>query len=455
MLNAVRQIPPERALALYTEHLAHVLRGIEAALATSGFEAAVFPYGSYRSKSRYDDQDFPFRSAPHAEYLLPLGEPEAVLVVRPGKAPALFRRAQTSFWEKPAPFAHPWMLDARAFEVRTFDDAETLLAAVVTLAGEKAAVVGEDASVASRFPAEHRDPAPFVTALHELRTRKTAWEIEALAVAGARAAAGHRAVAEAFFAGRRSELDLHLVYLAATAQDDSETPYKNIVALGRNASILHHISYGRTATEDRSLLVDAGAPHAGYGSDITRTWVRRDRAGTAAAWSDLVGAVDRMQLALVAAAKPGLDYEALHDACHDQLASILIEHGLAKGAPKDLVSSGVTRAFFPHGLGHHLGLQTHDVAGKPRPPRAENRYLRNTRTIENGQVFTIEPGLYFIDALLGPLRKAAAGDLVLWSEVERLSPFGGVRIEDNIAIVDGAPRNLTRGAIPQGDGSGL
>ena len=439
--------------ALYTEHLAHVLRGTETALETSGFEAAVFPYGSYRSKSRYDDQDFPFRAAPHAEYVLPLGEPDAVLVVRPGRAPALFRRAQTSFWEKPAPFAHGWMLES--FEVRTFDDAETLLAAVVTLAGEKAAVVGEDATVARRFPNEHRDPTAVVTALHELRTRKTAWEIEALAVAGARAAAGHRAVAEAFFAGRRSELDLHLVYLAATAQDDSETPYKNIVALGRNASILHHIAYGRTATEDRSLLVDAGAPHAGYGSDITRTWVRRDRAGAAAAWADLVGAIGRMQLALIAAATPGVDYEALHDSCHQQLATILVEHRLAKGAPEALVTSGVTRAFFPHGLGHHLGLQTHDVAGKPRPPRPENRYLRNTRTIENGQVFTIEPGLYFIEALLEPLRKTPAGEQVLWAEVERLSPFGGVRIEDNIAIVEGAPRNLTRSAIPQGDGSGL
>ena len=79
---------------------------------------------------------------------------------------------------------------------------------------------------------------------------------------------------KAFDGGARSELELHLAYLGATRQDDQETPYKNIVALGRNAAMLHHVSYGRDATRAESLLVDAGASYLGYCSDITRTWAR-------------------------------------------------------------------------------------------------------------------------------------------------------------------------------------
>jgi Xaa-Pro dipeptidase len=110
----------------------------------------------------------------------------------------------------------------------------------------------------------------------------------------------------------------------------------------------------------------------------------------------------------------------------------------------------VTRAFFPHGLGHSLGLQTHDVGCGLRPPRGDNPFLRNTSDVAVGQVFTIEPGVYFIEALLGPLRTSVAAGLVDWSLVEALAPLGGVRIEDDLHVVGGAPaaRNLTREHLP-------
>ena len=84
---------------------------------------------------------------------------------------------------------------------------------------------------------------------------------------------------------------------------------------------------------------------------------------------------------------------------------------------------------------------------KPRPPRPENRFLRNTSQIEVGQVFTIEPGLYFIEGLLGPLRAGSHSGLVDWRLVDELAPFGGIRIEDNVVVQAGGIRNLTREAF--------
>ena len=207
--------------------------------------------------------------------------------------------------------------------------------------------------------------------------------------------------------------------------------------------MLHYIAYEtRKVIGDTSLLVDAGARYLGYGSDITRTYAR----GTSPAarrFAELVAALDRVQQQICAAVRPGRAYEDLHDEAHRLVAAMLVDVGLATGSADALVADGVTRALFPHGLGHSLGVVTHDVGMKLVPPRADNKYLRNTSTIEIGQVFTIEPGLYFIDALVEPLRGKAPLD---WKLVDELRPFGGIRIEDNVVVQERGIRNLTREA---------
>jgi Xaa-Pro dipeptidase len=182
-----------------------------------------------------------------------------------------------------------------------------------------------------------------------------------------------------------------------------------------------------------------------------RTWVKGTGA-SASAFAQLVAGVEAMQQRLCAAVRVGMPYEALHDESHRQVGAILREVGVVTASAEEAVSSGLTRAFYPHGLGHSLGLQTHDVGCGLRAPRGDNPFLRNTTDVAVGQVFTIEPGIYFIEALLAPLRNKPEGKLVSWKMVEALSPLGGVRIEDDVVVHAGGVRNLTREQLPVGGG---
>ncbi|MBL8842323.1 MAG: M24 family metallopeptidase, partial [Planctomycetes bacterium] len=246
-----------------------------------------------------------------------------------------------------------------------------------------------------------------------------------------------------------SEFELHLAYLRATGQDDPETPYKNIVALGKNAATLHHVGYGRSKSRAQTLLLDAGAKCLGYDSDITRTAVKGSGAA-AMAFGQLAAGLEALQLQLCAAATPGRPYEELHEQAHELLAPLLRTVGIAKASAAELVANGTTRKFLPHGLGHSLGLQTHDVGCRNVQPKANNPWLRNTTRIEEGQVFTVEPGVYFIDHLLADLRASPAGSSIDWALVEALTPFGGVRVEDDLVVRAKECENLTRDYLPDG-----
>ena len=434
--------------ALYAAHVTALESQYAQCLEAHGFAAVVIHGGIARKRSDFDDQYWSLRPTPHLQHWAPVAEPDAALLVAPGRRAVLSRVPSTSFWEAPA------APESTHFEAHFTHLAPTSADALKDhLPPGAVAFVGEDRAQAARWgiPEDRVNPEGLLKSLDALRTRKSAYERACLAEANRRAAPGHAALRDAFFAGAESELDLHLAYLRATGQDDPETPYKNIIATDRNAATLHHIAYGRARGRRAiTLLVDAGATCLGYCSDITRTWVRPDGSDAADRFAALVSAVDAMQRSLCAEAAPGLRYEALHDRAHDALGAVLAAHGLLRCSAEEAVASGVTRAILPHGLGHSLGLQCHDVGCAVLKPRADNPFLRNTSVIEAGQVFTIEPGAYFIEGLLRPLREGPHGGLVRWDVVDALAPYGGVRIEDDVYVTGDAARpleNFTRDAL--------
>ncbi|MDF2696423.1 MAG: Xaa-Pro dipeptidase PepQ [Labilithrix sp.] len=431
--------------ALYADHVAHQERVYASALNEAGYDAVVVHSGTAQKKTSFDDAYWPLRPTPFFHHWVALYEPGCFLVVEAGTKTRLFWPAAQDFWERPAPpestaFMH--VLDVRR------------VATPELPAGKRVAWIGDDIARAEALGiAEvHRNPAALLAALDRLRTTKTAYEIACLVEANRRAALGHEAVRRVFAEGEHSELDLHLLYLRTTRQDDPETPYKNIVATGRNASILHHVSYGRDATRAESLLLDAGATCLGYCSDITRTWMKTGGVASES-FIAILSAMEAMQKRLVARIVVGAPYEELHDESHRQVSAILKESGLVKASAEEIDGKGISRVFYPHGLGHSLGLQTHDVGCAVMKPRGDNPFLRNTSTIAEGQVFTIEPGLYFVDTLLGELRNKPEGKLVDWNLVEALSPLGGIRIEDDVLVTSAGPRNFTREVLPVGGGT--
>ena len=437
---------------LFADHVTDLARRYAEVLTASAYDGVVIHSGSPKSRTDFDDQYWPLRPTPHFQHWVPLAQADCAIVFVSGKPPTLVWTRSDSIWETPVrPETDHF---ATAFTIERPDSPDKVRALVPP---GRIAFIGEDKARAASwgFDASLVNPAELVGPLDRLRTVKSAYEVLCLAEANRRAALGHEALRRAFAGSDRSELDLHLLFLGATGQDDPETPYKNIVALGEAAAVLHHIDYKKrpTSRAAESLLVDAGATYQGYCSDITRTWWKGTGA-TLSAFAGLVDGVEAMQQRLCAAVRLGIGYETLHEESHRGVAAILRSIGVIKASEEEAMAAGLTRTFYPHGLGHSLGLQCHDVGCALIKPKPENPYLRNTSTIVPGQTFTIEPGVYFIDGLLDSLRESEHAKLVDFALVDALRPLGGVRIEDDLVVLaEGskeAARNLTREHLPVG-----
>jgi Xaa-Pro dipeptidase len=302
----------------------------------------------------------------------------------------------------------------------------------------------------TNLPVADVNPQQLLNQIHYGRAYKTSFEVDCIGRATQIGVRGHLAARDAYRNGA-SEYAIHQAYLLASQQNETELPYSNIVAQNEHAGVLHYQHHDRQPPAHRwSFLIDAGGKFRGYASDITRTYAADDDSDFAA----LVAALDQRQQQLIASIKPGLNYLALHESMHRAIGELLAEFEFVSCSGAEAFESGITDAFIPHGLGHLIGLQTHDVAGHmvspdggTRPPPERYGALRLTRDIAADQVFTIEPGLYFIPMLLDELRAQPAGRRVNWPVVERYLRFGGIRIEDNIHVTADGPVNLTRDAF--------
>jgi Xaa-Pro dipeptidase len=422
-------------------HVAERQRKAEAALAASGFDALLVSSGKPFTYFA-DDQDPPHRPTPHFAHWTPLAGPHHLLLVRPATKPRLVRFAPEDYWYEQAPLGSPFWADAFDLsEVGTKEAAWELAASP-----GRVAYVGNETDEAQAHGVAACNPPELVARLDWDRSFKTAYEVACIEEAERVAGRGHRAARAAFEAGG-SELAIHHAYLAACGRTEEELPYTTIIGLDEKGATLHYTAK-RTIPNGRNLLIDAGARHLGYASDITRTWTRPS---APARFRELVRGMDELQQELCRDVRPGLPYAELHAAAHARIGDVLHASGVLRVSGHEAAERGLTRPFFPHGLGHFLGLQVHDVAGHQRepaggtnPPSPSHPYLRTTRTIEEGQVFTIEPGLYFIEMLLREHRGGADAAAFDWKLVDELAPCGGIRIEDNVVVTADGHRNLTR-----------
>jgi len=430
----------------YAAHLAGLQHEAEAALARTGFDALLIASG-VEKYAFLDDRPYLFQPNPHFKHWLPLtNHPYSWIVIRPGHKPRVVYYQPDDYWHvPPSDPSGEWVQHVELVVISEPGDAVDHL----KLPG-RLAIVGEADVALGEF--KPNNPPELLNLLHWRRACKSGWELEQMRAASRRAAPGHIAARDAFLTGA-SEIEIHRAYLEATGHTDRDLPYSNIVALNEHCAVLHY-QYQDTQrpAESRSFLIDAGAQVNGYASDITRTWSR----GNDADFDALLAAMEEAQLALVDEVRNGVDYRDIHLSTHRRVAQILAAQGIVRNMSAEaIVAEGVSSTFFPHGIGHLLGLQVHDIGGfmaseeggtLPKP--AGHPFLRLTRPLQPGMVVTIEPGLYFIPTLLKKLRASPAGGNVDWAKVEHLARFGGIRIEDDVACrAEGAPENLTRDAF--------
>jgi Xaa-Pro dipeptidase len=428
--------------ALYPQHLDTLQQRTAQALQRGGFDHLVVPSGTLHYHL-FDDRDYPYAVNPQFKAWAPLTRnPGSWLVATPGERPKLVYLQPFDYWhavpEDPAGY---WTGHFDIVVIRKPEEALQHLPRDAT----RCAILGEAQSALGDYAPNN--PQAVVAHLEYHRAYKTPYEIAMMREASRVGVRAHRAAERAFRAGA-SEFGIHLVYCQAALQDANDLPYNNIVALNEHCAVLHYTERDRLPPKaPRSFLIDAGASFHGYASDITRTYAY----DTGSDFQALIDAVDVAQQAMCAQVRSGFDYRQLHLDAHLSLARILRDFRLINVSPEVAVETGVSSAFFPHGIGHGIGLQVHDVAGFAESDRggtiakpAGHPYLRLTRTLEPGMVVTIEPGLYFIDMLLEELKDKGLGPSVNWERVAEFKPHGGIRIEDDVACTDDEPLNLTR-----------
>ncbi|MFK8014273.1 MAG: Xaa-Pro dipeptidase [Gammaproteobacteria bacterium] len=428
----------------YDAHLRTQTARYDHALDKAGFDAAVV-YSGRPSMLFLDDNVYPFKVNPLFKAWLPVTDaPDSFVVYSGGKTPRLIYCQPVDYWH--AVPSDPDGFWAHGFDVHVIRSVEEARA---LMPGGRVAFLGDAPDDVRAFNFDEHNPDSMLNPLHYARACKTDYEMDCLAAATEIGVTGHLAARDSFYNGG-SELDIHNAYLAATALTEYDLPYTNIIALNDHTAVLHYTHHDRDKpTDSHSFLIDAGGQFHGYASDITRTYARVKNP-----FANLIEAVDSVQQGLCNAIAPGVDYVALHRRAVLELAEVLVAADVIRCTAQESVESGLATRFFPHGLGHFLGLQVHDVGGfmgdedgtHVAPPEAYPT-LRLTRTVHTGHVMTIEPGLYFIAQLLEPIRDEALGKHVNWPLVDQLYPYGGIRIEDNVVVTEDGVRNLTRDAF--------
>ena len=262
-----------------------------------------------------------------------------------------------------------------------------------------------------------------------------------------------RATAQGFAAARKflrpgvTERALQIELEAAFYRGGADrTGYGTVVGSGPNSAVMHFAPSQRKVGRGEFVLIDAGAEVERYVIDVTRTFVAGGK--PSAFQRDLFSLVLAVEEAAITRCRPGAEWKEIHLQAATELTAGLVDMGVMRGAAESLVEQGAHTLFFPHGLGHLVGLGVRDASGSlPGRIKDESPALKNLRMdlpLAPGYVTTVEPGLYFIPAILNDLqRRQRYRNCVNWTLVEKNIQLGGVRIEDNVLITERAPKVLT------------
>lgn len=283
-------------------------------------------------------------------------------------------------------------------------------------------------------------------AIDEARSQKDAYEIMLLRKAGEITDNSHMAVMSALPI-EKNEGHIHAEFVYHSMRQGSKfQAYDPICCSGTDCGTLHYVRNDQDLDDKLLVLIDAGAEWQGYAADVTRTfpisgeWTTESR--------QIYEAVQDMHKQAMEKCSPGVSWDSLHELAHRILIERFLAYGIFQnGSVDEILAARTSVGFFPHGLGHMLGMDVHDVGGHPNYEDADSmfRYLRLRRNLKEGYVVTVEPGIYFNTFLLEPyLTNPAHSKYINKAVLDKYMSVGGVRIEDDVLITATGYDNLTK-----------
>lgn len=309
------------------------------------------------------------------------------------------------------------------------------------ISGKKTIDLGQSSNSFSVDPS--KDAKGILEAFNEVRRVKDAAEIQLVRKIAGIAAEGYKKL-PAFIRPGVSERDIQIEYETAVLKAGSEKfPYDTIVGTGTNAAVLHAIPTPRIVQQGEMVLIDAGADIQDYCVDITRVYSSGTFSTQQKALYDIVL---KAQTESIALCKPGTQWKDVHLMSARVIAQGLKDLNILNCSAEEALSNNAIAVFFPHGVGHMVGLRVRDVGGKynPNPNKYAGARLRVDLPLREGYLMTVEPGCYFINALLNDSEtRATFRSEINWTEVDKWMNVGGVRLEDDIHVTSGGPENLT------------
>lgn len=398
---------------------------------------------------RNRDTAFVFRQNSNFLYLTGVEEPDCLLLLDP-------RRGKTTLFVPRIDANHrvwlghvPSPAEARSlFDVPSVRYADEL-PRILKNARKGHHKIYTDKAALQRFGSSLRRlrqaPAALWDALDELRAVKDPAEIGFISKASDATCAAHRVVMAQARPGMR-EYEIHALFEAECHKRGMRhMSFPSIAAAGRNSAVLHYTKDSTPLRAGELLLLDAGCEFRGYAADVTRTFP------IGAAFSkrqkDVYSIVLAAQKACILAACAGATSIELQSLAMRVIGEGLRDLKLLRGDIDGLLENGAVRLFFPHGIGHLMGLDVHDGSGGRgrKIPNPKKVPIRFEAILEPGFVVTVEPGIYFIEALLrDPKNRRKHKGSVDFGRAEGFLDFGGIRIEDDIVIqAKGPALNLT------------
>ncbi|MDM9581886.1 aminopeptidase P family protein [Nostoc sp. GT001] len=420
---------------------------------------AILWSGSNNSRN-FPANSFPFRANSHFLYFAGLPLPKAAIRLEAGKLELFIDDPSPSsaLWHGEMPTREEIAEKIGADVAGPMAELESCLEDAATLAVQDAATWTQQSQLLNRWILPQSPPQgidlELAKAIVSLRLTHDDAALSELRKAAAVTVKAHKA-GMAATPQAKLEAEVRAAMEGVIIAHNMTTSYNSIVTV--HGEVLHNEHYHHSLQPGDLLLADVGAEtETGWAGDVTRTWPVSGKFSSTQ--RDIYNVVLAAHDACIAKIQPGVEYGDIHLQAATAIAEGLVELGILQGNPQDLVEIDAHALFFPHGIGHLLGLDVHDMEdlgdlagyeeGRERSDRFGLSYLRLNRPLRPGMLVTIEPGFYQVPAILNDANvRSKYQNVVNWQRLSEFADVRGIRIEDDVLVTTDGSEVLTA-ALP-------